>query len=286
MLQHKNSGQDRAIRGHVHSFAVPGSAVHTHLVFLVLPSTLPLVILSGVTGRQSRGVTESKDPYTLSWFVPWIGPLPTRLVPAHDNPVIAQYFDILNRSPQASTCTLSCHGMPDEQIRIAICADNPSTVQFDRLLLREAVHKQQFVEGILERFCIPREIQERLPIHLQRSRIKTVIYAEPLVGLTPKPWRYEIKLETVFGLKGFPSGSRVKHRKPWFTVEHIGPSHAHPEVGRCILHPKRLQRRKQRDIDFAISTQPDGDTTNLKLAVVADLAGGRKLASRSKVCHR
>src|SRR5215468_10133727 len=115
---------------------------------------------------------ESKDPYTLSRFVRWIGPLQTRLVPSHDNSVITQYFDILNRSPQTSTCTLPCPGMPDEQIRIPICADNPSTVQFDRLLLREAVHNQEFVEGILERFCIPREIQERLTIHLQRSRIK------------------------------------------------------------------------------------------------------------------
>src|SRR6516164_1728948 len=181
---------------------MPGRAVHPHLAFFLLKSsTLPLVILSGEIGPRSGTISESKDLVSacVTRRLKRAFRNGRRLIPAHNNPVIAQDLDIFDRSPKTSSRTLPCPRMAYEKIRFSIPANNSSAVQFDRLLLGKPVHDQEFVEGILERFCVPREIQKRLPTHLQHSRTKTAIYPKPLVGLIPKPRRYKIKLETIFG---------------------------------------------------------------------------------------
>jgi hypothetical protein len=140
----------------------------------VILTTPCLVILSEVIGPRSGAITQSKDPYPISnpdgatrHFHPG-----TILIPPHDNPVITQNFNILALSPEPRSRALPRPRMPDEKISDTIRADDAGPVQFNRFLLREAVHDEEFVERIAERSPYPGKNFLAYCIQLQSSTRK------------------------------------------------------------------------------------------------------------------
>ncbi len=201
VLKNKNPSQPRAVWRGIHSLPMPGSPIHPHLVSqIVIPNRaegavrnllfasvtpnaaahIHSVILSGVTGRQSRAVAKSKacpepvegDPMPTGSTTSLArnfhhGPvpivrIPPRVIPPHNNPVIAQNLDFFERSPQPRSRTLPRPRMPHKQIPRPIRPNNPAPMQLNCLLLRKPVHDQEFVHGVgKRRDAIPKLRQKK-----------------------------------------------------------------------------------------------------------------------------
>lgn len=101
---------------------------------------------------------------------------------ADDDAVVAEDFDFLERSPEASGRALPCSGVADEQIACAIWSDDADTVQLDGLFLGEAVHDEQFVEGVAEGISIG-NLVEVLRAHQQACVTVMLIYEQSFVRL-------------------------------------------------------------------------------------------------------
>src|SRR5579863_1364021 len=164
---------------------MPRRPVHPHLS-LVIPNRAEspvrnllfrLVILSGVNGRRSRAVTQSKDPYPAntvggsngSFDRCIVAPLriPPVFISPHNNPVITQNLNILALRPQPCRRTLPRPRVPDKQTPRPVSPNDPATMQLNRLLLREPVHDQQFIKGIREGIHCMWKGREMLCAHLQ-----------------------------------------------------------------------------------------------------------------------
>src|SRR5580698_8697754 len=89
---------------------------------------------------------------------------------AYDDPVVAEDLYLVERSPQARRRTLPCSGVAYEQVARTTGADDADAVQFDGALLREAVHDQEFVEGVAQGLGHVAKPRETLFIHLERCR--------------------------------------------------------------------------------------------------------------------
>src|SRR5206468_11451964 len=88
------------------------------------------VILSGMTGRRSRAVMQSKDPVSAGSTAGLARSFyDSPDIPPHNNPVIAENLDILNISPKPRSRALPRPGMTNKQIRLAIRAYDPRPVQ-------------------------------------------------------------------------------------------------------------------------------------------------------------
>ena len=70
------------------------------------------------------------------------------LIAPHNDAIIAENFDVLDVSPKPSCRALPCTGVSDEQISDSVAAHDAGAVQLNRLLLRKAMHDQEFVQGV------------------------------------------------------------------------------------------------------------------------------------------
>src|SRR4051794_22036632 len=92
VLEHENTGERRTVGGGIHGFTVPGRPVHPHLVSW-------FVILSGVSDRHSRALTQSKDLVFAGATIGVARSSDRNLIPPHDNAVITQYFNVFQFGP-------------------------------------------------------------------------------------------------------------------------------------------------------------------------------------------
>jgi hypothetical protein len=94
--------------------------------------------------------------------------------------------------------------MPDKQIPGPIWPDDPAAVQFNRALLGEAVHNQQFVKWIFQRLNRIRNTSETFLAHLKSCASKAVIDQQPLVGSLSEMPGAEIESESSRALMQSP----------------------------------------------------------------------------------
>jgi hypothetical protein len=130
--------------------------------------------------------------------------------------------------------------MPKKKIGLTIRPHNPRAMQFNRPLLREPVHDQQFIEWILQRIRDTRTILKRASAHLKRRLAKPSVYTEPFVGLASQRRRIEVKLQTRSVLKGPPGRPRVEQRKPPLGRERLHPLNSNSNIGISTFNAERL----------------------------------------------
>jgi hypothetical protein len=97
------------------------------------------------------------------------------VIPPNYNAVVAQDLDVFTLGPEPRRRTLPRPGMPDKQIPSPIGPDDAAAVQFDRSLLREAMHDQEFVEGIRERRSGEGTASRAPPVHLNRPSSEATV---------------------------------------------------------------------------------------------------------------
>jgi hypothetical protein len=122
------------------------------------------------------------------------------VIPPHNNPIVAQDFNVFALSPQSRCRALSRPRMSYKQIPRPIRPHDPAPMQLNRFLLREAVHDEEFVEGIAKWRHPPLKIRETLFIHLEGSVAKCMIYQQSFERAFAKWRKVEIKLEAIFDL--------------------------------------------------------------------------------------
>jgi len=84
--------------------------------------------------------------------------------------------------------------MSNEKIGLTIRPNDSGTMEFDGLLLRKAMHDQEFIEGIFQRIGFARAILKRFSAHLQSRFAKAPVDTEPFVGFAAQSRRIEVKL--------------------------------------------------------------------------------------------
>src|ERR1700745_2531948 len=103
MRKHKNACKNCAVGGRVHCLAMPRRAVHPHCVFSAARGTPFIVILSGEIAARSGAISESKDLVLACGTTGLARSLHRGRIPAHDNAVVTEHLNILDRSPKKSS---------------------------------------------------------------------------------------------------------------------------------------------------------------------------------------
>ena len=161
-----------------HRLTMPRRSVHAHAGYF-------FVILSEVIAPRSGGVTQSKDPVlAVSTGGPKRGVSTSRTRHSslpHNNPVVTQ-----NPSTSSSACpqprrgTLPRPGVSHKKIPNPIRPNNPAAVQFNRFLLREAMHDQEYSsKGYSQgsNRALRKKLAKNFFIHLKsRSTTEALVY--------------------------------------------------------------------------------------------------------------
>jgi hypothetical protein len=117
------------------------------------------------------------------------------VIPPNYNAVVAQDLDVFTLGPEPRRRTLPRPGMPDKQIPSPIGPDDAAAVQFDRSLLREAMHDQEFVEGILKgKYRVAHACEIRF-VHLDGCPAELAIHDQSFVRMRSQHRSAEVKLE-------------------------------------------------------------------------------------------
>src|SRR5262249_16356861 len=152
LLKNHNPLQRGAVRRGKHGLAMPGRPIHAN------PTRT--VILSG-----------AKDPASACSAVGLNGSFEIcfsvrGFIAPQNAPIVAQNLHILARSPQPRSRALPRSRMPNKEIANPVRPHDPAAMDFNGFLLREAMHDEEFVEGILKWISGIAALDEELLIHL------------------------------------------------------------------------------------------------------------------------
>ncbi len=215
MLEDEDALQRGALRESEMGFSVPGSAVHVNL------------------GSRIGRVT-----------------LVTRVFPdrmladrmfSNNDAIVAEDVNFVERGPEAGRSALAGAGVTDEQVAGTVRADDADAVELDGTLLGEAVHDQEFVEGIAERLRSVREICEALLAHLKRTLAESVIDRQSCVGIQSQHFGLEVELQLLRGSMKLPGRAGIECLLAGRGRNSISPFNTDIDVGGASVYSKRLQ---------------------------------------------
>jgi len=106
--------------------------------------------------------------------------------------------------------------MSDKQIANAIGSHDAATMEFNRLLLREPVHNEEFIEGIAQRGWNLFLTDQALLTHLNDTVPKAAVHKKSLVWSTPEQRSGEVKTVSVTLSVKTPRRTRIEETRSPF----------------------------------------------------------------------
>ena len=100
--------------------------------------------------------------------------------------------------------------MSDKKIPNPIRTHNPAAVQLNRFLLREAMHDQELIEGILEGRCRGSAPREALFVNFQSCPAEIRVYDKSSIGTVTERCGVEIESESEIVLIQAPSRAGIE----------------------------------------------------------------------------
>src|SRR5271156_292889 len=199
---------------------MPGSAVHSH---------------AGWTDRTGgTGAAIAVADIILSNFIL------SNLILSNYDAVVAEHFDFFAGGPEARGRALACAGVAYEEIAHAIGPDDSGAMQLNGTLLGEAVHDEEFVEGIRKWRLQINSTGKALLVHFDRCPVKLSVDEHSLISLLPQNRGAEVELEPGRSvLVQPPSRSRIKKSPSGHLCELSYPLDSNANISGPRLPPKQ-----------------------------------------------
>jgi hypothetical protein len=231
---------------------MPRRAIHAHPSSIVI---FRFVILSEAMVPRSGAIAQSKDLYRSIFVRPRRHCL---FVQPHNNPVITQNLNRFALRPKPRSRTLPRPRVPHKQIAHAVSPDNAGAVQLDGSLLREAMHDEEFIEGIRQRRQQESHFLSNFATQLQPSLREASINEKSLVRPAFQSRSVKVKAEAISVLVQSPGASGVKNlagRKRGQQVcqfhlnGNVGVYHACAECTQALMRGEVVLNAKAQDFD-------------------------------------
>src|SRR5215469_5892029 len=131
--------------------------------------------------------------------------------------------------------------MSDKKIPTPVPAHDPAAMQFNRFLLREAMHDQEFVQRIFERRSCTWKAREGLLIHLKECALETAVNHQSLIRACTEGGRTEIELKTFVSFIEPPSSSGIKKGRIYVGDQAGCRIDVNVDISYASFHAKQLQ---------------------------------------------